>query len=68
MYSYFRPPKGAKKEEARKWTEVEKELLIKGIEKHGIGSFGEISKESLPKWVSNNEDNNIFAMCIKKNN
>ena len=50
--SYFRPPKGAKKEEARKWTDVEKALLIQGIEKYGIGHFGEISKEYLTKWVS----------------
>ncbi|KAI9255718.1 hypothetical protein BDA99DRAFT_547968 [Phascolomyces articulosus] len=58
---YFRPPKGAKKEEARKWTEVEKELLIQGIEKHGIGSFGEISKESLPKWSTND----LRIKCIR---
>lgn len=50
--SYFRPPKGAKAEEARKWTEVEKQLLIQGIEKYGIGNFGEISRELLPKWAS----------------
>lgn len=52
LNSYFRPPKGAKQEEARKWTDVEKGLLIVGIEKYGIGHFGEISKELLPKWVS----------------
>ncbi|KAI9497499.1 hypothetical protein BDB00DRAFT_756460 [Zychaea mexicana] len=57
---YFRPPKGVK-EEARKWTEVEKELLIKGIEKHGIGSFGDISKESLPKWSTND----LRIKCIR---
>lgn len=51
--SYFRPPKGAKPEEQRKWTDKEKQLLIQGIEKHGIGHFGEISKELLPKWVRN---------------
>ncbi|KAI8149537.1 hypothetical protein BJV82DRAFT_642114 [Fennellomyces sp. T-0311] len=58
---YFRPPKGAVKEEARKWTDVEKELLIKGIEKHGIGSFGDISKESLPKWSTND----LRIKCIR---
>jgi hypothetical protein len=52
MYSYFRPPRNAPKEEQRKWTDVEKQLLIEGIEKYGIGHFGEISKQSLPKWVS----------------
>ncbi|KAI8049354.1 hypothetical protein BDF21DRAFT_498616 [Thamnidium elegans] len=50
---YFRPPKGLKKEEARKWTDVERGLLIQGIEKYGIGHFGEMSKEYLPKWSTN---------------
>jgi hypothetical protein len=52
IYSYFRPPKGAKAEVARKWTDKERELLIKGIEKHGIGHFREISEEFLPLWVT----------------
>lgn len=51
LISYFRPPKGAKAEVARKWTEKERELLIKGIEKHGIGHFREISEEFLSAWV-----------------
>ncbi|GAB5588877.1 hypothetical protein Unana1_03777 [Umbelopsis nana] len=50
---YFRPPKGAKPEEARKWTDDDKLLLIQGIEKHGIGHFTEISRELLPKWSGN---------------
>ncbi|KAG0376884.1 hypothetical protein BGX24_007055 [Mortierella sp. AD032] len=50
---YFRPPKGAKAEVARKWTEKERELLIKGIEKHGIGHFREISEEYLSAWSGN---------------
>ncbi|KAF9340554.1 hypothetical protein BGZ91_001380 [Linnemannia elongata] len=50
---YFRPPKGAKAEVARKWTEKERELLIKGIEKYGIGHFREISDEFLPAWSGN---------------
>ncbi|KAF9977763.1 hypothetical protein BGZ73_004987 [Actinomortierella ambigua] len=50
---YFRPPKGARAEVARKWTEKERELLIKGIEKHGIGHFREISEEFLPAWSGN---------------
>ncbi|KAI9470484.1 MAG: hypothetical protein EXX96DRAFT_490327 [Benjaminiella poitrasii] len=57
---YFRPPKGIKQEE-RKWTEVERELLIQGIEKHGIGHFGEISKELLPKWSTND----LRVKCIR---
>ncbi|KAI8578319.1 hypothetical protein K450DRAFT_247259 [Umbelopsis ramanniana AG] len=50
---YFRPPKGAKPEEARKWTDNDKTLLIQGIEKYGIGHFTEISRELLPKWSGN---------------
>ncbi|KAF9336337.1 hypothetical protein BG006_008955 [Podila minutissima] len=50
---YFRPPKGAKAEVARKWTDKERELLIKGIEKYGIGHFREISEEFLPAWSGN---------------
>jgi hypothetical protein len=38
-------------ENVRKWTEKERELLIKGIEKFGIGHFREISEDSLPDWV-----------------
>jgi len=57
--SYFRPPKGAKAEVARKWTDKERELLIKGIEKHGIGHFREISEEFLPSWV-----NHLSYMCL----
>ncbi|KAF9395308.1 hypothetical protein BGX21_009985 [Mortierella sp. AD011] len=59
---YFRPPKGAKAEAARKWTEKERELLIKGIEKHGIGHFREISEEFLPSWSGN--DLRIKAMRL----
>ncbi|ORY96423.1 hypothetical protein BCR43DRAFT_491678 [Syncephalastrum racemosum] len=58
---YFRPPKGAKVEEARKWTEVEKELLIQGIEKYGIGNFGEVSKALLPAWSTND----LRIKCIR---
>ncbi|OZJ04415.1 hypothetical protein BZG36_02917 [Bifiguratus adelaidae] len=48
---YFRPKKG--KVEARKWTSTEKDLLIQGIEKYGIGHFREISEELLPAWSGN---------------
>lgn len=50
--SYFRPPKGARVDAARKWTEKERELLVKGIQKYGIGHFRDISEDFLPSWVS----------------
>ncbi|KAF9582781.1 hypothetical protein BGW38_010768 [Lunasporangiospora selenospora] len=46
------PPRGPKVE-ARKWTEKERDLLIKGIEKYGIGHFREISEEFLSQWSGN---------------
>ncbi|KAG0239450.1 hypothetical protein BGX31_002788 [Mortierella sp. GBA43] len=49
---YFRPPKGARIESSRKWTDKERELLIKGIEKYGIGHFRQISEELLPTWIT----------------
>ncbi|CAO3625226.1 unnamed protein product [Cunninghamella blakesleeana] len=58
---YFRPPKDQKVEEPRKWTDVERQLLIEGIEKYGIGSFGQISKELLPKWSTND----LRLKCIR---
>ncbi|SAM05880.1 hypothetical protein [Absidia glauca] len=58
---YFRPPKGTKAAKAKKWTDAHKELLIKGIEKHGIGNFGMISKESLPDWTTND----LRVKCIR---
>ncbi len=39
------------KENQRKWGEKEKKLLTEGIEKHGVGNWGAIQKEFLPKWV-----------------
>ncbi|KAG0235548.1 hypothetical protein BGW42_005161 [Actinomortierella wolfii] len=59
---YFRPPRGARAEPSRKWTEKERELLIKGIQKHGIGHFREISEEFLPAWSGN--DLRIKAMRL----
>jgi hypothetical protein len=47
---------------AKKWTDAQKELLIKGIEKHGIGNFGMISKESLPDWVRYTLLNPIYCL------
>ncbi|CAI2164795.1 4765_t:CDS:2 [Funneliformis geosporum] len=34
----------------RKWTDKERVLLIKGVEKYGIGHYKEISDEFLPDW------------------
>jgi len=50
--SYFRPPKGARVDVARKWTDKERELLVKGIQKYGIGHFRDIAEDFLPSWVS----------------
>ncbi|OBZ87692.1 hypothetical protein A0J61_04259 [Choanephora cucurbitarum] len=58
---YFRPPKDAVEEQERKWTETERKLLIQGIEQYGIGHFGEISKELLPKWSTNE----LRIKCIR---
>ncbi|KAI8980795.1 hypothetical protein BDB01DRAFT_795601 [Pilobolus umbonatus] len=58
---YFRPPKGHRAEEARKWTDKERALLIEGIEKYGIGHFGEIAKELLTAWSTND----LRVKCIR---
>ncbi|KAI8820736.1 uncharacterized protein EV422DRAFT_496437 [Fimicolochytrium jonesii] len=52
---YFRPPRGTKLmgEEVKKWTESDRALLVKGIEKYGIGHFREISEALLPAWQPN---------------
>ncbi|KAJ1959006.1 hypothetical protein H4R35_007682, partial [Dimargaris xerosporica] len=50
---YFRPPKGAlrpSQDQARKWTDQERDLLVQGIEQYGIGHFREISETLLPAW------------------
>ncbi|CAG8492446.1 6121_t:CDS:2 [Funneliformis mosseae] len=47
---YFRPPKGSIPQIQRKWTDKERVLLIKGVEKYGIGHYKEISDELLPDW------------------
>ncbi|CAG8719554.1 15803_t:CDS:2 [Acaulospora colombiana] len=48
---YFRPPKSLTTQLQRKWTEKERGLLIKGIQKYGIGHYKEISDEFLLEWV-----------------
>ncbi|KAJ3226581.1 hypothetical protein HK099_004608 [Clydaea vesicula] len=62
---YFRPKKNSimKQEgEQRKWLDSHRLLLIKGIEKWGIGHFREISDEFLPDWQPN--DLRIKAMRL----
>ncbi|CAG8515829.1 17539_t:CDS:2 [Acaulospora morrowiae] len=48
---YFRPPKSLTPQLQRKWTEKERDLLIKGIQKYGIGHYKEISDEFLLEWT-----------------
>ncbi|KAJ1981908.1 hypothetical protein H4R34_001910 [Dimargaris verticillata] len=53
---YFRPPKDAlrpSQEQARKWTDQERDLLVQGVEQYGIGHFREISEALLPAWSPN---------------
>ncbi len=45
----------------RKWGELERDYLARGIEKYGIGEWDKIVKEFLPQWVSPNRHNII---CI----
>jgi len=49
LLRYFKPKTG--KITVRKWTDKEKDLLIQGIEKHGIGSWAKIQEEFLTLWV-----------------
>jgi hypothetical protein len=45
---YFKPKQ--KSVIIRKWTNLERLKLIKGIEKYGIGSWTQIRQEFLPAW------------------
>eukprot|EP01137_Pigoraptor_chileana_P009760 Opistho-2@58477 len=45
---YFRTRIAKQKE--RKWTDVERRLLLEGIAKHGIGHFGDIAADTLSEW------------------
>lgn len=36
----------------QKWSEKERSLLIRGIEKYGIGNWEDIRIDYLPDWVS----------------
>eukprot|EP00127_Corallochytrium_limacisporum_P001919 Clim_evm74s88 gene=Clim_evmTU74s88 len=42
-----------KKEVARKWTDKEKNLLMKGIREYGIGNWPPITERYLELWSSN---------------
>ncbi|KAJ2664060.1 hypothetical protein IWW48_001072 [Coemansia sp. RSA 1200] len=50
---YFEPPKDAISQPERKWGDEEKQKLLEGIEKYGIGHFREISDNLLPEWSGN---------------
>ena len=47
---------------AKKWTDTEKELLLKGLEDYGVGHFREISENLLPDWAPN--DLRVKAMRV----
>ncbi|KAF9982084.1 hypothetical protein BGZ65_003252 [Modicella reniformis] len=64
---YFRPPKGARMESVRKWTDKERELLIRGIERIGIGHFREIAEEYLPSWSGNDLRVKTMRMVGRQN-
>ncbi|KAI8872663.1 hypothetical protein GQ42DRAFT_143166 [Ramicandelaber brevisporus] len=52
-HAYFQDSPSTMSTGPRKWTEVERGLLIQGIEKYGIGHFREISEALLPAWSTN---------------
>ncbi|RKP10155.1 hypothetical protein THASP1DRAFT_8833, partial [Thamnocephalis sphaerospora] len=60
--AYFRPdPALFQPTTERRWTDKERQLLIQGIGKHGIGHFREISEELLPAWSTND----LRVKCIR---
>ncbi|KAK3816570.1 MAG: hypothetical protein J3Q66DRAFT_199828 [Benniella sp.] len=64
---YFRPPKGARVDAARKWTDKERELLVKGIQKYGIGHFRDIADDFLPSWSGNDLRVKTMRMMGRQN-
>lgn len=48
---YFRPKVEPQQSEERAWTDVERDLLIQGIQQYGIGNWNDIRKELLNEWV-----------------
>ncbi len=49
--SYFKPSNIAALK-PKKWGDKERELLIKAIQKHGIGAWPQVRDEFLPQWAS----------------
>lgn len=49
--SYFKP-KHQNIVKEKKWTDKERRLLIKGIQKYGIGNWKQIREEFLSEWVT----------------
>jgi hypothetical protein len=47
---YFKPKKEAPP--PKQWSEVEKQSLIRGIEKYGVGHWQPMREELLQDWVS----------------
>lgn len=39
--------------QAKKWTHIERQLLIQGIEIYGIGGYAKMIEEMLPGWTVN---------------
>ncbi|KAL9539696.1 hypothetical protein MBANPS3_010113 [Mucor bainieri] len=58
---YFRPRAEIHAKEERAWTEAERNLLIQGIQKYGIGNWNDIRKELLKEWTSND----LRLKCIR---
>ncbi|KAL0145810.1 Homeodomain-like DNA binding domain-containing transcription factor [Mucor lusitanicus] len=48
-------------DEERAWTDVERDLLIQGIQQYGIGNWNDIRKELLNEWTSND----LRLKCIR---
>ncbi|CAO0789671.1 unnamed protein product [Mucor circinelloides] len=58
---YFRPKAETNHKEEQTWTDAEKDLLIQGIQKYGIGNWNDIRKELLNEWTSND----LRLKCIR---
>ncbi|GAN05507.1 conserved hypothetical protein [Mucor ambiguus] len=58
---YFRPKTETHRKEERAWTDAERDLLIQGIQKYGIGNWNDIRKELLNEWTSND----LRLKCIR---
>lgn len=47
---FFRPKQVVIMNDAKKWGDAERDMLYKGLEKHGVGKWREIGEEVLPGW------------------